>query len=1076
VAHKNETSFDQFYDRLNPQQKQAVDAIDGPVMVLAGPGTGKTQVLAMRLANILRQTHMDPWNMLCLTFTESGVVAMRERLLKIIGPTAYQLRIHTFHSFCNDIIKDHPELFSLSRDWQVLAEVERVELLRDIVDSLPGTSPLKPFGNPYLYLADLASNIKQLKQEDISADQFESVLDAIGAFTAAARQEVETFSGLSAKERSQTQCSDVHAVLDAAAKAHHLPDSVAAMFERIHERFEERLDAADGQRDIGKACTAYKNELKRWFERLDRQLPKQRDMRRVYLAYQKDLRSRGRFDYEDMVMLVINELKKNEALLAEYQEQFQYLLVDEYQDTNGAQNELVYLLGSFDEQPNIFVVGDDKQSIYRFQGASMTNMLSFYQKYKEHISVIALKENYRSQANVLAAAAGVIAHNQESVTKYIPGLHDSLTPAAGRPVKQLEAHTFSSEESEDYAVAQRIAGLVKSGVEPKEIAVLFRYNKDGGQLLKLLTQLKIPARLEAGQNILEDITVRQWLTVFEYIANPGRSDLLAELLHYPWWGIDSLDALKVTHWAGVNRKKLLTVLADAALLKEAGVVKSAPLEKLVHYIADWQQDTRNMVLQELLYCLLNESGWLTYVLERDNQPTTLTALSRMTTLLNEAKRLNFSQHDITLQQFIDHIRLLREHNVPLNAEPWQVADNAVRLMTAHKSKGLEFEYVFLTRVNDKHWGNNPEPNRLPLPHGFIRYDMVVAQENNEDERRLFYVALTRAKQQIVVTRSDHSATGRPTIPSIFWAEIPADIVEVHEEAAEDPAQTITRLATALRPTPLADHDGIRHWLKNLLQGYTLSVTHLNTYLDCPRRFYIRNLLQVPTVRTQFQSLGTAVHNALRDFFNEFTKTGRQPSQEQLLAWFQQHVQYEILTEVEKKDTLHQGQALLTNYYARYRDQFSPNVLTEFSFDGHGVHVDGIPLTGQLDKIELLDATDIQKSGRWREGAHVNVVDYKTGNPERGAAKVKAGEDYFRQLVFYKLLCDSSAKFPYVMDSGEVDFVQPNKKGEYIKKQVKISDSDIDELKATIKRVCAEIHELKFLHDDSACGECEECKR
>ncbi|MGH9857805.1 MAG: UvrD-helicase domain-containing protein, partial [Acidobacteriota bacterium] len=233
-----QVTFKKLYAQLNPQQQVAVDTIEGPVMVVAGPGTGKTQTLAMRIANILLQTQMDPWNILCLTFTESGVVAMRERLRRIIGPPAYYVRIHTFHSFCNDIIQEHPNLFARSRQWQALSDVERVELMQELIDRLPGTSPLKPFGNPYLYLKDVISNIQALKQEDITPEQFGSVLRAIETFLQKSQDATAAFFALKPSERSEASCRKIHTTLQKTGKEASLPASIVNILESMWMHFE----------------------------------------------------------------------------------------------------------------------------------------------------------------------------------------------------------------------------------------------------------------------------------------------------------------------------------------------------------------------------------------------------------------------------------------------------------------------------------------------------------------------------------------------------------------------------------------------------------------------------------------------------------------------------------------------------------------------------------------------------------------------------------------------------------------------------------------------------------------------
>ncbi|MBI3420977.1 MAG: UvrD-helicase domain-containing protein, partial [Candidatus Sungbacteria bacterium] len=226
IRQESQTRFADLYLKLNAGQRRAVDTIEGPVMVMAGPGTGKTQVLAMRIANILQQTQMDPWNILCLTFTESGVVAMRQRLLSIIGTPAYYVKIHTFHSFCNEVISEHPELFHWTRGVKVISDIERVMLLRGIVDTLSARSPLKPFGSPYLYFRDIIGNIQDLKQEDISPAEFTDILQKLEKFVASVEGEFGKFVDLKPADRTGGACEAIHEVLIAAAKQAKLPDSM----------------------------------------------------------------------------------------------------------------------------------------------------------------------------------------------------------------------------------------------------------------------------------------------------------------------------------------------------------------------------------------------------------------------------------------------------------------------------------------------------------------------------------------------------------------------------------------------------------------------------------------------------------------------------------------------------------------------------------------------------------------------------------------------------------------------------------------------------------------------------------
>ncbi|MEX1112355.1 MAG: ATP-dependent DNA helicase [Candidatus Andersenbacteria bacterium] len=1072
VREEAQMRFVELYKQLNPGQKKAVDTTEGPVMVLAGPGTGKTQTLAMRIANILQTSQMDPQNILCLTFTESGVAAMRNRLVSIIGTPAYYIRIHTFHSFCNDIIGERPELFAQTREWQVLSDVESVQMMQSLIDTLPGTSPLKPFGDPYLFLRDITGAIRDLKQEGISPQDFEKILQAIKGFTGVVTERLLDFHKLSPKERTEVACEEFFGFLQEAGKTHHLPPSLMFVIDHVFEAYQGRIATADDARAAGKARTQFKNDIKKWIEGMARALEKHFDIQKLYVRYGKELKSRGRYDYEDMILMVVEEFKGNSDFLAEYQEQFQYILVDEYQDTNGAQNEVVELLGSFDDRPNLFVVGDDKQSIYRFQGASLNNMLTFYERYKEAVEVVSLEENYRSQEVVLKAAHAVMSHNEESLAKYIPGIRTELIPRAGLVAHAIERHEFESEAGEEHFIAQKIQFLITEGANPSEIAVLFRYNRDGARLLRLLRSMGISVRLEAGEDVLQDIAVQQMLTLLAYIHNVDRTALLADILQYGFWQLPALDVLKVVRHAGRNRSDLLEVIMDTESLERAGVSDPDPFVRIADHIARWRQDVANTTLQDFLHQVLHESGWLEYLLQSKDH---LVTLKKLSTVLNRGKEFNRTNPVASLGEFLDTIDLLRQYNIALSAEPWQVAENAVRLMTAHKAKGLEFEHVFLTKMNDGSWGNNRTPAKVRLPHGLVRYDMVVAGQNNEDERRLFYVAMTRAKKTLTLTRAAHNDKGRPTVPSIFVKEIPEELSQLEYHNQQDAGVVSDIVLQSVKPLPSATDADVQAWLKSILTEYVMSVTHLNNYLECPRKFYVKNLLQVPSARTTHQAMGTAVHAALDDFCRTFKDGQDVPDKTLLLERFRYHLEKEVLTEVERTDAWERGEQDLAAYYDHYRDELCKHTIGEYSFASHGVQVDGLMLTGLIDKIELINPEeDYKTDGTWKEGALVTIVDYKTGNPDTGASKIKIGGPYHRQLVFYKLLCDGSSRFPYEFSSAEVDFIRPSDKKGFVKKKVEVTDAEVEELKDTIRRVWNEIQQLAFLDDGAACGECEVC--
>ena len=382
-----EKKFAEEFARLNERQKQAVETIDGPVMVIAGPGTGKTQILASRIGKILLDTDALPENILCLTYTDAGVVAMRKRLLQFIGPDAYKVNIYTFHAFCNEVIQENLSLFEKTA-LDPISDLERIELFKQLIDSFPKNNPLKRYrGDVYYEINNLQSLFSTMKRE--------------GWTPAFINQKIGEY------------------IAD-------LPTRDEFIYKRKYKEFQPgdlKKDKIEEQKEKMEKLRAAINEFD---------------------GFQQLMRKRNRYDFDDMINWVIKAFEETKNLLANYQEKYQYILVDEYQDTSGTQNRIVELLINYWDKPNVFVVGDDDQSIYRFQGANVENMLGFADSYKDTLLTVVLTNNYRSTQPILDISKTLINRNEERLVKQLPGLSKDLL-SANQLINQLKNNPVITE-------------------------------------------------------------------------------------------------------------------------------------------------------------------------------------------------------------------------------------------------------------------------------------------------------------------------------------------------------------------------------------------------------------------------------------------------------------------------------------------------------------------------------------------------------------------------------------------------------------------------------------------------------
>lgn len=1002
------TVFEQEYARLNPAQKQAVDTIEGPVLVIAGPGTGKTQVLTMRIAQILNVAQVNPYNILALTFTDSAAVTMRKRLLELIGPASYYVNICTFHSFCNDLILEFPEKFMFARTLAMLDDLSRIKVIQRAIDAVKPEA-LSIFHDPYFYQKAILDNIRKLKQENISYSRFAEII----------------------------------------------------------EQDQGEFDSADDK------INPKTNKLKGKYEDAKKRIEKNRELLELYKAYNSLLAKEGLYDFEDMILFVIERLQKDDHLLATLRERYLYIHVDEYQDTNGAQNQILQILGSFDRKPNIFAVGDDDQSIYRFQGASLENIMHFEQMFDAEKIII--KTNYRSTQPIIDAASSVIKNNvkrlkeEKGETVELVAAPDPAGKSAAAALpRYIEMYTPDQEYD---VIAQNILKLHEADTAFGDIAVLYRRHRDADNLIPILDKYEIPYQLHSDKNILNNIKVQQLLDLLRVINNPEHDPALFRLFLFSFIPISRLDAYKLTKKAKSTSRQAFELMDDTAEMKKRGIGDPEAVKTLKDQILTWREYHENLSFIQFIEKVIQESGLMEEILKIQDTEE----LNQLKTFFEFARTANALQPKLTIASFLSDIELLEENKLSIKENPLVLDQDSIHLMTVHRAKGQEFEQVFMMHLYDKNWTDHRVNELIKLPPGIV--STVDTDNKEEEERRLFFVAMTRAKKGLTLTCAKQYPTQftlRETVPSRYIAEMEDELYIKETMEPTDDEQTLLLQKIFHTMKELDYSEAEKDFLRALVEKFSLSVTALNNYITCPRMFKYQNLLRIPRTiegerdQDKVLFLGQSTHYALEQFFREIQNDKPAPDCSFLLEQFEIALKKELIGTGAYEATLDEGKKILTDYYENYSGSWIKPAALEYGF--YGVYMDDVPLTGKIDKIEFVD-----------EGERtVKVIDYKTSVPHSrntilGQTQYSEGNEY-RQLVFYKLLSEVDKRFTFRFSNVvacELEYLKPTKAGIYKKEAFEIPSQDVQDLKEQIRVNMDRIRNLQFqkIADIGVCQKC-----
>ncbi len=1011
------TSFDQELRCLNSVQRQAVETIEGPVLVIAGPGTGKTQILSARIGNILLQTDTPPHGILCLTYTDAGTIAMRKRLLRFIGPDAYRVHIYTFHAFCNQLIQDNLHIFGY-RDLRPLSELESLGMYHKLIDKLPADSPLKRYTGDIYYDTYRLQTLYDTMKKEAWTPEF------LKEKTSEFLEEIKYSEEYQYKRANK-------------AKGIKQGDLNTTKYNATKEKMEKLLAAVAG-----------------------------------YDFIQREMARERRYDYHDMILWVLEAFRQHPAFLTRYQEQYQYFLVDEYQDTNGAQNEILNALTSYWEAPNVFVVGDDDQAIYRFQGASISNIVDFYDRHKDHVRIFLMKENYRSTQAILDAAGSLIKNNQERLVNKIEGLDKTLL-SAHPDLQNLKSKPFISEYfniyHEEAAICQKIIDLAEAGEDLGETAVIYRNHRQVASMVKFLEEKGIPLNIRQKVNVLELPLIRNIINLLtyvweEYVKTDSSEALLYEIMHYEFFKISPHDIAIINRHCrkrDVRKEGWRTVLASRETLFQLQVRTARFISEFEENISYWISQVPNCTVQVLFEKILTRGGLLSWIMQSDEKVWNLQVV---TTLFDFIKDETAKNEFRTLGDVLATLSLMTNNNIPLPLNRTVLHESGVHFVTAHSSKGLEYKRVFLIGCNADTWDKSRAGNAFKLPDNLIREEET---ELAEDGRRLFYVAMTRAREELYISYSARKANEKEDEASRYVAELAdSGLVTLTTESVPENQLAEYQMATMLEFNK-AEIDFLdEEFLKEELKDYSMSVTHLNKYLRCPVSFYFENVLKVPSARNESIGFGSAVHHALYQLFQNMQHDEQREfaGLNLFLRYFEDGMKFyhSHFTREDFERRMEYGHKILSDYYNTYVSKWNKQVKTELRISN--CEVEGVPVNGAIDKMEI-------------EGKYVNVIDYKTGKPDNGKKKLNppsekdpVGGDYWRQIVFYKLLLDNHKSSSYTMVSGEIDFVEPDSSGEYVKKKVVVSPEDISLVKVQIKDTYLKIRAFDFR---TGCGK-EDC--
>lgn len=902
---------------LNPEQIKAIQHAKGPLLIVAGAGTGKTTVITERIRYLIQEKKFSPEHIVALTFTEKAAEEMLNRIDEVMPLGYEQPWLSTFHAFCDRILRNEALEIGLDPSYKILSSPEQWLIVRKHLFEFD-LKYYRPLGNPTKFISAMLQLFSRAKDEVVNAGEF---LDY-------AKRQKEASKKKSGKDTSGVARRDSPEVEEAEADE----ESKEKLLELVH----------------------------------------------AYKKYQELLISENAMDFGDLILWTIQLLKTRPSVLKKYQKQFEHILVDEFQDTNYAQYELLKLLAPASKSPNLVVVGDDDQSIYRFRSASVSNILGFKKDYPKAQTVV-LTENHRSTQVILDAAYRLIQYNNPDRLEEKLKIDKKLESIRNKQkeTSEIEPEVIAADRSEGEAdeVVKRISELIQSGKYSfKDIAILARANNHLDPFVAVLKRMEIPSSLVGNRGLYDQEEIRQLISFLRIVVSQTDNVSLYNLLLSPAFGFKPEDITEILHIARLQKIPLWDGVKKYALGdSQRNIEKSA--KKLVASISDALSLVHKRSVGQILYDFIIDTGFVERLLREETVENHL-KIKNINLFFDQIKKFEAEAENPTVFEFVDYLEMLQEAGEnPAQAEIEDI--DTVKLLTVHSSKGLEFPVVFIVNLTSDRFPTRERSEALPLPDDLVKEILPEGNAHLEEERRLFYVGVTRARDRLFLSWAKNYGGVREKKPSGFISELNLSdgAVKKKEETGQLSLLGFNVIIEpeAVKPQEKTNGSPIKY----------VSYSQIETFNTCPLKYYYRYTLGLTGAPSHALNFGQTIHRTLRDF-HQADLLHKEKTLDNLLKLYEHHFIGEGYETMEhKKQRFEEGKEMLHQYFTKSKDLLGRPVHLERKFT---IRVNDIFLIGSIDRID-------QKEDKTYE-----IIDYKTGEGKNKQKEI----DKDAQLSIYAI--------------------------------------------------------------------------